>query len=95
MSRTKNNSLRELVNIGPVIEKKLSKIGIFTKEQFLKKDPFEVFDELLKKVDPTLCRCALASIVGAKAGLPWHKITRQTASDYDKLHPDHKWRSKC
>lgn len=91
----KNASLRTLINIGPVIEQKLLQIGISTKEEFLSMDPFEVFDKLLEKVDPTLCRCALASIVGAKVGLPWHKITRQAASDYDKLHPDHKWRSKC
>mgnify|MGYP001014097959 FL=1 len=94
MNRAEKTSLRELVNIGSVIEQKLIRIGIRTKEEFLKKDPFEVFDELLEKVDPTLCRCALASIVGAKAGLPWHKITKHAASDYQKLHPEHKW-GKC
>ena len=94
MAGKKGSSLRELINIGPAIEGKLFKIGITTKEQFLKKDPFKVFDDLLKKVDPTLCRCALASIVGAKAGLPWYKITKQTAADYGKMHPSHKW-GKC
>lgn len=94
MTSHKSSSLRELINIGPAIEQKLFKIGISSKEQFLKNDPFEVFDDLLQKVDPTLCRCALASIVGAKIGAPWYKITRQTAADYRKFHPGHKW-GKC
>ncbi|MFA5104955.1 MAG: TfoX/Sxy family DNA transformation protein [Candidatus Margulisiibacteriota bacterium] len=93
-SSEKCSSLRGLINIGPAIEGKLKKIGITTKEQFLKKDPFKVFDKLLKKADPTLCRCALASIVGAKIGVPWYKITKQTASDYEKIHPRHRW-GKC
>jgi len=42
-------------------------------------------------VDPTLCRCALASIVGAKLGLPWHQITKASAREYEKRHPGHKW----
>lgn len=39
------------------------KIGITTPEEFLQRDPYEVFHELKTKVDHTLCRCALASIV--------------------------------
>jgi len=87
-------SLRQLTNIGPVTEKKLNQIGIFSREEFLARDPYEVFATLREKVDPTLCRCALASVVGAKFGLPWHQITRNTAREYEKRHPDHIW-GKC
>jgi nucleotidyltransferase/DNA polymerase involved in DNA repair len=87
-------SLRSLANIGAVTEKKLNRIGIRTADDFLRRDPYQVFAELQQKVDPTLCRCALALIVGAKLGLPWHQITKASAREFEKLHPDHIW-GKC
>jgi len=87
-------SLGSLVNIGRVTEKKLNRIGIATREDFLRRDPYEVFDVLRRKVDPTLCRCALACLVGAKLGQPWHKITKATAREYERRHPGHAW-GKC
>jgi hypothetical protein len=90
----RSDSLRQLANIGPVFEKKLEQIGILSKEDFLGRDPYEVFDALRRKVDPTLCRCALASVVGAKLGQPWYRITKATAREYEKRHPEHVW-GKC
>ena len=84
-------NLTELPNIGKTTAAKLEKIGIKTAEDFLKRDPYEVFHELRTKVDKTLCRCALAGIVGAKKGVPWHKITKDTAKEYEKRHPLHTW----
>ena len=84
--------LTELMNIGKTTMEKLEKINIKTIDEFLARDPYEVFDELLKKVDPTLCKCALAGIVGAKLGIPWHKITKKSADEFEKRHPDFKWR---
>lgn len=84
-------SLRSLPNIGPVSEAKLKRIGISSREDFLSRDPYEVFDELRRKVDPALCRCALASIVGAKLGQPWHRITKASAREYERRHPGHVW----
>jgi hypothetical protein len=86
--------LRSLANIGKVFEKILNRVGIFDADDFLGRDPYEVFSELRQKVDPTLCRCALASIVGAKLGQPWHRITKATAREYEKRHPGHVW-GKC
>ena len=90
----KMDSVRRLPNIGSVTEKKLNQIGIFNRKEFLARDPYEVFETLREKVDPTLCRCALASVVGAKLGLPWHQITKATAREYEKRHPGHQW-GKC
>jgi hypothetical protein len=87
-------SLRSLANIGPVTVKKLNQIGIFSREEFLARDPYDIFAALREKVDPTLCRCALASIVGAKLGQPWHRITQATAKEYERRHPGHLW-GKC
>jgi len=84
-------SLLTLPNMGKVTAAKLAKIGIETREAFLKRDPYEVFEELRTKVDPTLCRCALAGIVGAKQGVAWHKITKDSAKEYEKRYPLHKW----
>ncbi len=86
--------LESLPNIGKKIAAKLRQIDIQTADSFLKRDPYDVFEELRLKVDSGLCRCALASIVGAKEGIPWHKITKHTAGVYEKRHPDHKW-GKC
>ena len=87
-------SLESLPNIGKITAGKLRRIGITSKKEFLKRDPYKVFDELREKVDPTLCRCALAGIVGAKKGVPWHKITKDSAREYEKKHPKHVW-GKC
>jgi nucleotidyltransferase/DNA polymerase involved in DNA repair len=83
--------LTDLTNIGKTTADKLELIGIRTAEDFLKRDPYDVFHELRRQVDPTLCRCALAGIVGAKRGEPWHKITKRTAAAYEKRHPGHRW----
>lgn len=84
-------ALTSLPNVGKTTAVKLEKIGIKSAEEFLARDPYEVFEKLRKKVDPTLCRCALAGIVGANRGVPWHTITKETAREYEKRHPRHKW----
>lgn len=90
-TRVGTAKLTDLPNIGKTTAAKLEKIGIKTAEDFLKRDPYEVFHELRMKVDRTLCRCALAGIVGAKRGEPWHRITKESAAEYEKRHPRHKW----
>lgn len=89
--KQKNNLVSSLPNIGPTTAKKLNKIGIVTIDDFLCRNPYEIFAELLEKVDPTLCRCALASIIGAHIGQPWHKITKQAAKEFERLYPTHYW----
>ena len=90
-ARAKDDSLLSLPNIGRVTAGKLAAIGIRTKEEFLRRDPYEVFDELRRKVDPTLCRCALAGIVGASRGVAWHKVTKDSAKEFERRHPGHAW----
>lgn len=90
-SRSPQGRLIDLPNVGKTTAAKLEKIGIRTQEDFLKRDPYDVFYELRAKVDPTLCRCALAGIIGAKTGESWHKITKKTAAEYERRHPGHRW----
>ncbi len=87
------SKLESLPNIGKTTAEKLRKIGIKDADDFLARDPYEVFDELRKR-EPDLCRCALAGIVGAKKGVKWHKVTRKSAAEYEKRHPGYKW-GKC
>ncbi len=83
-----------LRNIGPKIGDKLIKIGIKDAENFKKQDPYEVFDRMLIK-EPDLCRCALASIVGASVDVPWMKVHKKAAKEFGKKYPQHEWKTKC
>ncbi len=89
--RVRQDRLTDLPNIGKVTAEKLEKIGIRGKGDFLKRDPYRVYERLLKEVDPTLCRCVLASLVGAKTGQRWHRITKKTAVEYERRHQGHRW----
>lgn len=91
--KLKDNTLESLPNIGKTFAQKLREIGIKDKTNFLKQDPYKIFDKLRKK-EPALCRCALAGIVGASKGVKWYSITKKTAKEYEKRHPNHKW-DKC
>ncbi len=93
-SRKPADSLTSLPNIGGVTAAQLRKIGITTRTQFLRRDPYEIFDALLRKVDPTLCRSALAGIVGAKKGVRWNLVSKECVEEYKKRHPRHSW-GKC
>lgn len=89
-----NNSqanLQLLVNIGVRMKERIERIGIKTVGEFLERNPYDVFEEMLTKTDPTLCRCALASVVGAHVGLPWHVITKSTAREFEKRNIGHVW----
>lgn len=46
------SSLRSLANIGRVTEKKLNQIGIFNANDFLCRDPYDVFADCKKKWIP-------------------------------------------
>ena len=86
--------LEDLVNIGPKIAQTLGMVGITTPAEFFARDPYDVFEQLLTRVDPTLCRCALASIVGAHQGIVWHKIHKQAAQEFI-ARTGYKWPNRC
>ncbi|MDR3168640.1 MAG: hypothetical protein LBU27_02575 [Candidatus Peribacteria bacterium] len=59
----------------------------------MKRDPYEVFYELKTKVDPTLCRCALASILGAKQGVKRHTLHKTAAQEFENRYPEMQWQT--
>ena len=80
--------LCKLPNIWPKIADNLIKIWIATPEEFLAQDPYEVFHQLKIRVDPNLCRCALASIIGAYKGIKRNLIREEAVKTYEKRYPD-------
>ncbi len=90
-----SQKLESLPNIGTKIAAKLRKINIKDVDDFMKRDPYEVFVELRIKDDPTLCRCALAALVGAQEGIVWHRIHKHSAEEFNKRYPEMKWKNKC
>ena len=83
--------LTKLPNIWPIIANNLMKIGITTPEEFLQRDPYEVFHELKTRVDHTLCRCALASIVWAHEWKKRNLIRKESEKEFLKRYPNDKF----
>ena len=86
-------ALTALPNIGKVTAAKLREISIGTAEEFLARDPYEVFAALLEK-DPTLCRCALSGIVGAHRGLKWNLVMEEAVAEFSRRRPSHNWKDR-
>jgi len=85
------SELLKLTNIGVASVKKLNIIGIFNIEEFFKYDPYDLFELMLEKVNPTLPPPMLSSLVGAHDGVPWYKINETCKAEYKKRHPNHRW----
>lgn len=79
--------LCKLPNIGPSIANNIMMLGITTPEEFLEQDPYEIFYKLQTKVDPTLCRCVLSSIVGAYKNEKRHLVRKEAIQTYQKKYP--------
>ncbi|MBN2267521.1 MAG: TfoX/Sxy family DNA transformation protein [Candidatus Babeliaceae bacterium] len=91
--KQQSQRLESLTNIGRLTARKLQTIGILTVDDFLARDPYEVFEELRAFVDPSMCRCALACLVGAHHSIVWHKIRKEATAEYEKRYP--KLKGKC
>jgi hypothetical protein len=79
--------LTKLPNIWPTTAEAMKKIWITTPEEFLAKDPYEIVYQLKTKIDPTLCRCALAGIVWASQGVKRNTIHKTSAKEFEKRYP--------
>ena len=91
-SRSQKAQLTTLLNISPELARKLKRVGVFSKKDFLASDPYSVFHLLRKKVTSSLGREALASIVGAASNVPWQDVTQEAAIEYERRYPLHKWK---
>ena len=82
--------LSSLINIGKKVEQDLQGIGLFTAEEFLQADPYQVF-HILHQKEPRSCRCMLATIVGAHQGIKWPLVHKSAAIEYEKRYPEVVW----
>ena len=80
--------LTSLTNIGDSLEARLNTLGIHTAEEFLARDPEELY-LLLEKDEPHLHLAVLACFVGAHTGTSWHYIYKEIKADFVRRHPKH------
>jgi hypothetical protein len=79
-------NLTSLVNIGKSMETRLNGLGIHTAEEFLARDPEDLYF-LLEKSEPNLHLAVLACFVGAHTGTSWHYIYKEVKADFLRRHP--------
>lgn len=91
----KGKKLTTLKNIGKTTAQMLERIGITTADDFLVRDPYDIFHELTQKVDPTLCKCFLSGLVGARENRLWHKVVEEAVKTFQKKYPYHQWKDNC
>lgn len=90
-SRSAKAQLTTLQNITPDLARKLKKVGMLAKKDFVDEDPYIVFHLLRKHVDHHLGREALACIVGAAQNLPWQEVAEEATKEYERRYPQQKW----
>lgn len=67
-------SLRELPNIGAVVEGELCKVGLDTAEKLRAAGAQEAFLRIRLLVDPGACLSKLMGLHGAVLGVRWHDL---------------------
>ena len=72
--------LSEMPNIGLILEKKLTDIGIETPKELIDLGSKEAFIRI-KVVDDTACYNMLCALEGAIQGIRWHNLCDATKDD--------------
>jgi|GEM_PF-492823 len=85
-NRSSECDIESLHKIGPGFAR-LRAMGIASARDSLSKTPYGVFAELRHRLDPILCRCDLACLVGAGRNVPGHTLWPETTREYPKRFP--------
>jgi len=72
--------LRELPNIGQVMEERLAAVGINDVETFIKTGSKEAFIKL-RLLEGDTCLSSLCGLEGAIQGIRWHGLSKETKDD--------------
>lgn len=75
MSAPKQSELTDLPNIGVVLAKLLTQVGITTPQELVSVGSENAFIRL-KTVDPTACLSKLHALEGAIQGIRWHSMDK-------------------
>ncbi len=68
--------LRDLKGLGPKSEEMLAKLGVLSVDEFLVRDPFELYVSLKEKT-PSVGLNMLYAMLGAQEGVSWQEVARQ------------------
>ncbi len=80
----KNQDLLSLPNLGPASVAQFKKIGITTVDEFMRRDPYQVYEELVEKEIIKPHMAALAAFVGAYYDLPWLGVVKTIRQKYSE-----------
>jgi hypothetical protein len=77
------SNLRELVNVGPAVERHLSRVGVMEPDDLVGRDPLDLFDALIaidgRRHDPCLLDTFMSAVDQAEGrpGRPWWHYTAE------------------
>ena len=83
--------LTDLPNINPRVASRLKRIGIRTPDDFLNRDPYQVFDVIDSRLKKDLSKKDLAMLVGAQKGCSWSSVLHEVTQEYRLRKPGHIW----
>lgn len=78
------DSLRELPNIGKVMEKRLAAVGISNGATLVKTGSKVAFTKL-RQLEGDTCFSTLCGLEGAIQGIRWHNLSKATKADLKKF----------
>jgi len=73
-------AIRDLMGLGPKSEAQLADVGIFTVEQFLAADPFDLYAQLKSKQANSSLNL-LYAMIGAQENIPWQTIAKKRKTE--------------
>jgi len=73
-------AIRDLMGLGPKSEAQLADVGIFTIEQFLAADPFDLYAQLKARHTSTSLNF-LYAMIGAQENIPWQTIAQKRKTE--------------
>ena len=73
-------NIRDLKGLGPKSEKNLAKVGITSVEEFMKSDPYDLYQRLVAEVKG-INRNFIYAIIGAQENTHWQDIARERRTE--------------
>lgn len=83
------SALKELPNIGKVLEEQLREIGVETPEQLRQTGAKEAWLKI-KQNDPSACYNRLCGLEGAVRGVRWHSLDDKTKAELKEFYRENK-----
>ena len=72
--------IRDLKGLGPKSEKMLAKVGVDSVDEFMKSDPYRMYEKLVAEVKG-VNRNFIYAIIGAQENISWQDIARERKTE--------------